>query len=101
MKITIIGLGYVGLPLAVAMAKKHTVTGFDVNLGRIVSLNKYIDITLEIGKDTLKDVIRTEKPFNEGLYCTSDPDDIKDSTYYIVTVPTPVDKNKKPDLTAL
>jgi UDP-N-acetyl-D-galactosamine dehydrogenase len=101
MKITIIGLGYVGLPLAVAMAKKHTVTGFDVNLGRIAALNQYSDITLEIGADALKEVIKMQKPEANGLFCTSNPDDIKDSSYYIVTVPTPVDENKKPDLTAL
>lgn len=101
MKITIIGLGYVGLPLAVAMAKKHAVTGFDINLGRIAALNEYNDITLEISSDDLEAVISTEKPQHNGLYCTSDIEDIKDSTYYIVTVPTPVDKNNKPDLTAL
>jgi UDP-N-acetyl-D-galactosamine dehydrogenase len=101
MKITIIGLGYVGLPLAGVMAKKHTVTGFDVNLDRIAALNQYSDITLEISADALKEVIKTEKTEVNGLYCTSNPEDIKDSSYYIVTVPTPVDKNNKPDLTAL
>jgi UDP-N-acetyl-D-glucosamine/UDP-N-acetyl-D-galactosamine dehydrogenase len=101
MNITIIGLGYVGLPLAVAMAKKHTVTGFDVNGGRIAALNGYRDITLEIEADALKEVITAGKSAANGLFCTSDPADIKDSTYYIVTVPTPVDKNNKPDLTAL
>ncbi len=101
MKITIIGLGYVGLPLAVAMAKKHTVTGFDVNLDRIAALNQYTDVTLEVEADVLKDVVKSEKPSANGLYCTANPDDIKDSEYYIVTVPTPVDKNNKPDLTAL
>lgn len=101
MNITIIGLGYVGLPLAVAMAKKHTVTGFDVNLNRIAALNEYTDVTLEINADVLKEVVKAEKSIANGLYCTSNPDDIKDSAYYIVTVPTPVDKNNKPDLTAL
>lgn len=101
MKITIVGLGYVGLPLAVAMAKKHSVTGFDVNLGRIASLNLYNDITLEVDADALQEVVKTEKPVAEGLYCTADPEDIRDSDYYIVTVPTPVDKDNKPDLTAL
>lgn len=101
MKITIIGLGYVGLPLAVTMAKKHTVTGFDVNLDRIASLNRYNDITLEVAAEALKKVVKDEKPVAEGLYCTADPGDIRDSDYYIVTVPTPVDENNKPDLTAL
>jgi UDP-N-acetyl-D-galactosamine dehydrogenase len=101
MKITIIGLGYVGLPLAVAMAKKHAVIGFDVNLNRIALLNQYTDITLEVDAHVLEEVVKTEKPLTNGLYCTSSQDDIKDSTYYIVTVPTPVDKNNKPDLTAL
>lgn len=101
MKITIIGLGYVGLPLAVAMAKKHTVTGFDVNLDRIAALNQHTDVTLEIEEELLKNVVKDEKPTANGLYCTANPDDIKDSEYYIVTVPTPVDKNNKPDLTAL
>lgn len=101
MKITIVGLGYVGLPLAVAMAKKHSVTGFDVNLGRIASLNQYNDITLEVSAGALQEVVKTERTTAEGLYCTADAEDIRDSDYYIVTVPTPVDKNNKPDLTAL
>jgi UDP-N-acetyl-D-galactosamine dehydrogenase len=101
MRITIIGLGYVGLPLAVAMAKKHTVTGFDVNLKRIDELNKNTDSTLEISAEELKAVIKKEQSAGNGLYCTSDIEMIRDSEYYIVTVPTPVDKNHKPDLTAL
>lgn len=101
MKITIIGLGYVGLPLAVVMAKKYSVVGFDVNGNRIKELNEFNDVTLEVDSKTLQDVLSTEKSLEKGLYCTSDTEDIKDSTYYIVTVPTPVDKNNKPDLTAL
>ncbi|MFD2601237.1 nucleotide sugar dehydrogenase [Flavobacterium suzhouense] len=101
MKITIIGLGYVGLPLAVAMAKKHAVVGFDVNLDRIAALNKYQDITLEVSADALKEVVKGNNSNSEGLFCTSELEDLKDSEYYIVTVPTPVDKNNKPDLTAL
>lgn len=101
MNITIIGLGYVGLPLAVAMAKKHTVTGFDINIGRITALNKFKDSTLEISLEELKQVIRTGKPSGNGLHCTSNIDDIKDSQYYIITVPTPVDKDNSPDLGAL
>jgi len=101
MKITIIGLGYVGLPLAVAMAKKHTVTGFDINLNRIAELNAFKDSTLEISDEELKEVVHIIRPSGNGLYCTSNLEDLKDSQYYIVTVPTPVDKNNKPDLTAL
>lgn len=101
MNITIIGLGYVGLPLAVAMAKKHTVTGFDINLKRITELNEFRDSTLEISEEELKGVINVVRPLGNGLYCTSNLDDIKDSQYYIVTVPTPVDKDNSPDLTAL
>lgn len=101
MKITIIGLGYVGLPLAVVMAKKYAVVGFDVNESRIKELNKYNDVTLEVDRIALQDVLSAENSLEKGLYCTSNPEDIKDSTYYIVTVPTPVDKNNKPDLTAL
>lgn len=101
MKITIIGLGYVGLPLAVVMAKKYSVVGFDVNGNRIKELNEFNDVTLEVDSKTLQDVLNSEKSLEKGLYCTSNPEDIKDSTYYIVTVPTPVDKNNKPDLTAL
>lgn len=101
MKITIIGLGYVGLPLAVVMAKKYAVVGFDVNESRIKELNKYNDVTLEVSGNELQDVVSTDRLLEKGLYFTSDPEDIKDSTYYIVTVPTPVDENNKPDLTAL
>lgn len=101
MKITIIGLGYVGLPLAVVMAKKYAVVGFDVNEFRIKELNKYNDVTLEVSGNELQDVVSTDRLLEKGLYFTSDPEDIKDSTYYIVTVPTPVDENNKPDLTAL
>ncbi|MCO6146901.1 nucleotide sugar dehydrogenase [Flavobacterium sp. NRK1] len=101
MKITIIGLGYVGLPLAVAMAKKHPVIGFDINQARIEELKEHRDVTLEISKEALKDVAVTEMPIDKGLYCTNEIENIKDSVYYIVTVPTPVDKNNKPDLTAL
>lgn len=101
MKITIIGLGYVGLPLAVVMAKKYAVVGFDVNESRIKELNNYNDVTLEVSGNELQDVVNTDRLLEKGLYFTSDPGDIKDSTYYIVTVPTPVDENNKPDLTAL
>lgn len=100
MKITIIGLGYVGLPLAVAMAKKHNVTGFDINTGRIIELNNNVDSTLEVEGAELSSV-KKDGSDGKGLFFTSDVNDIKDSNYYIVTVPTPVDKNNKPDLTAL
>jgi UDP-N-acetyl-D-glucosamine/UDP-N-acetyl-D-galactosamine dehydrogenase len=101
MKIAIIGLGYVGLPLARLFATKYAVVGFDVNQKRISELNSGIDYTLEINEELLKSVLKTENSSQNGLFCTSNRDDIKDCNYYIVTVPTPVDKNNKPDLIPL
>jgi len=92
-KIALIGLGYVGLPLAVEFGKKRKVIGFDINQGRINELKKSIDKTLEITKQELKDAIH--------LSYTSNLDDIKDCAIYIVTVPTPIDEYKRPDLTPL
>ncbi|MFT4576184.1 MAG: UDP-N-acetyl-D-galactosamine dehydrogenase [Polaribacter sp.] len=100
-KIAIIGLGYVGLPLARLFATKYAVVGFDINAKRITELNSGIDRTLEVEEMVLKAVL---KPFNSadrGLYCSTTIQDIKECTYYIVTVPTPVDKNNKPVLTPL
>jgi len=100
-KIALIGLGYVGLPLAVEFAKKYQVFGFDINAGRIAELNKGHDRTLEIEDTLLQQVLDTtgEKPV--GLYFTSQLEEIKSANYYIVTVPTPIDKNNRPDLTPL
>jgi len=100
-KIAIIGLGYVGLPLARLFATKYNVIGFDINKNRVAELNKGIDSTLEITEDVLKEVLVTNSASEKGLYCTTSLERIKDCNYYIVTVPTPVDKKNKPDLTPL
>jgi UDP-N-acetyl-D-galactosamine dehydrogenase len=101
MKIAIIGLGYVGLPLARLFATKFSVVGFDINGPRVAELNQGIDRTLEVEEDILKAVIKPRTHVGNGLYCSTSIEDIKDCTYYIVTVPTPVDKNNRPDLTPL
>ena len=92
-KIAIIGLGYVGLPLAVEFGKKREVIGFDINKDRIVELKKNNDSTLEITQQEFKDSIH--------LSFTTNLNDLKNCNIFIVTVPTPIDKYKKPDLTAL
>ena len=92
-KISIIGLGYVGLPLAVEFGKKRPVIGFDINQKRIEQLQKGIDLTLEISKEEFQQ--------SSNLKFTYNLDDIKDCQIYIITVPTPIDKNKKPDLSFL
>lgn len=103
MKITVIGLGYVGLPLARLFATKYAVVGFDVNQNRIAELRNGNDKTLEVSEKLLKTVIASKNPQEneKGLYFTSDSEDIKDSNIYIITVPTPVDKNNKPDFAPL
>jgi len=93
LKIAVIGLGYVGLPLAVEFGNKFKVIGFDVNKFRIDKLKKGIDETLEITKEELKK--------SKYLKFTSKIDNIKDSNIFIVTVPTPIDEFKKPDLSFL
>ena len=100
-KIAIIGLGYVGLPLARLFATKYSVVGFDINEKRISELQQGKDITLEIEDDVLKAVLKDSANSDVGLYCSSNIDDIKDCNYYVVTVPTPIDKNNRPDLTPL
>jgi len=103
-KICTIGLGYVGLPLAVEFAKKLPVIGFDINRGRIDELNDGHDATLEVADANLKSVLGTEIGNwnrDRGLYLTDQLEDIRDCNYYIVTVPTPIDKYKRPDLTPL
>lgn len=92
-KIALVGLGYVGLPLAVEFGKKRIVIGFDVNQTRINELKEGIDSTLETTDQDLKDATY--------LSYTSNLDDIKDCSIFIVTVPTPIDKHKRPDLTPL
>lgn len=103
-KIGVIGLGYVGLPLARLFATKYSVVGFDINENRITELNNGKDSTLEVEDDILQPVLVKENPFlnsSKGLYCSSDLNDIKDANVYVVTVPTPVDKHNRPDLTPL
>lgn len=100
-KIAVIGLGYVGLPLARLFATKYPVVGFDINQNRIKELNSGVDATLEVSEDLLKQVLVNNSNESRGLYCSSTIEDIKDCTIYIVTVPTPVDKNNRPDLTPL
>lgn len=103
-KIAVIGLGYVGLPLARLFATKYPVVGFDINQKRIDELINGNDLTLEVEDDVLRSVIVKDNPFNKfdkGLYCTSNIFDIKEANIYIVTVPTPVDKNNRPDLSPL
>ena len=124
-KIAIIGLGYVGLPLAVEFAKKGTVIGFDINTARVKELNDGHDGTLEVEDEDLQAVLADAPPTPEGapqpdnydnndnndnsitrqsatgLLLSTNINDIADSTIYIVTVPTPIDENKHPDLTPL
>jgi UDP-N-acetyl-D-glucosamine/UDP-N-acetyl-D-galactosamine dehydrogenase len=92
-KLAIIGMGYVGLPLAIEFGKKRTVIGFDVNKSRINELKSGNDLTLEATPQEIKDAFH--------LSYTTNLDDIKDCTIFIITVPTPIDKYKKPDLTPL
>jgi UDP-N-acetyl-D-glucosamine/UDP-N-acetyl-D-galactosamine dehydrogenase len=100
-KIAIIGLGYVGLPLARLFATQYSVVGFDINESRIASLKSGIDTTLEIDQEALQKVLLHTISSSKGLFCTSQIQDISECNYYIVTVPTPVDKNNRPDLTPL
>ncbi len=100
-KIAVIGLGYVGLPLARLFATKYTVVGFDINKERIAELNQGQDTTLEVDEATLKSVLKTQCDNEIGLYCSYQTEDIKDCNYYVVTVPTPIDKNNRPNLTPL
>lgn len=99
-QIAVIGLGYVGLPLAVEFAKKYPVIGFDINCNRIEELRRGYDRTLEIEDSDLKKVLNSH-PGSDGLFCTDEISDIGSSNYYIVTVPTPTDKYNHPDLIPL
>ena len=100
-KIAIIGLGYVGLPLARLFATKYPVVGFDINQKRIDELNAGIDKTLEVNDEDLKAVLVAKPLESIGLFCSNNLEDIQNCNYYIITVPTPVDKNNRPDLTPL
>src|SRR5690606_42059870 len=90
-KIAIIGLGYVGLPLARLFATKYAVVGFDINQKRIAELQQGKDVTLEVEETLLKSVLKTQPDAEIGLFCSFDINDIKDCNYYIVTVPTPIE----------
>ena len=133
-RIAIVGLGYVGLPLARLFATKFPVVGFDINQSRINELKKGHDSTLEVEDEILQAVLLSVNPVlkpepelaktsnnhpqrggrhpelvsgseeeekNIGLYVTNELDEIADCNYYIITVPTPIDKNNRPDLTPL
>ncbi len=101
-KIAVIGLGYVGLPLARLFATKYPVIGFDINKKRIKELSSGTDSTLEVEDDILQSVLKDNADLQEnGLYCSSNLEHIRKCNYYIITVPTPVDKNNRPDLTPL
>ncbi|MBV7268535.1 nucleotide sugar dehydrogenase [Winogradskyella luteola] len=100
-KIAIIGLGYVGLPLAVEFAKKFFVVGFDINKQRIEELNSGVDKTLEVENDNLKSVLTTDLKADKGLYITDDRDALSVANIYIITVPTPTDALNKPVFTPL
>ena len=95
-KIAVIGLGYVGLPLARLFSTKYQTVGFDINKSRVAELMTGVDSTLEVDNIILKEAID-----KYGFVCTNDLEAIKDCNFYVVTVPTPVDKNNAPDLTPL
>ncbi len=100
-KIAVIGLGYVGLPLARLFATQYNVVGFDINKTRIQELTEGVDKTLEIEASVLKPILKTVQDSHNGLFCTHNIKDIEDCNYYIITVPTPIDKNNRPNLTPL
>lgn len=101
-KIAVIGLGYVGLPLAVEFAKKYSVIGFDIKKKRVDELNHGHDPNLEVEDENLKAVLTKNKPKTDfGLVLTTSIEDIKTANIFIITVPTPTDKNNRPDLTPL
>ncbi|MCD1116478.1 nucleotide sugar dehydrogenase [Chryseobacterium turcicum] len=105
-KIAVIGLGYVGLPLARLFATQYPVVGFDINQKRVADLQAGTDSTLELDDEVLQSVLLQKNPLNEkniikGLFCSVDLSDIQNANIYIVTVPTPVDKHNRPDLTPL
>ncbi|MCR4658825.1 MAG: nucleotide sugar dehydrogenase [Bacteroidales bacterium] len=95
-KIAVIGLGYVGLPLARLFSTKFETIGFDINTKRVDALMAGHDDTLEVGDDLLRDAIE-----NHGFRCTSDIEEIRNCNFYVVAVPTPVDENNRPDIRPL
>lgn len=95
-KIAVVGLGYVGLPLARLFSTKYKTIGYDLNQRRVDGLMSGHDDTLEVSDDLLKEALH-----EHGFRCTTNLDDIKDCNFYVVAVPTPVDRNNTPDLTPL
>lgn len=95
-KICVIGLGYVGLPLARLFSTKYKTVGFDMNQARVEALMAGHDATLEVSDELLQDAIS-----NHGFVCTANIEDIRDCNFYVVAVPTPVDSDNRPDLTPL
>ena len=100
-QIAVVGLGYVGLPLARLFATKYPVVGFDINKRRVEELKQGRDTTLEVENDVLQSVLKQGTSLENGLYCTYELSDIEKCNYFVITVPTPVDKNNRPDLTPL
>lgn len=108
-KIAVVGLGYVGLPLARLFATKYPVVGFDINKSRVAEIKVGNDSTLEVETVILKRALvnlnptipNQEERYPNGLYCTNNIEDIRNCNFYVVTVPTPVDRNNRPDLTPL
>lgn len=103
-KIAIIGLGYVGLPLAVEFGHKYSTVGYDISAVRVKELKNCIDKTLEVDEVLLKKVITNRNPVldrKKGLYCTTSLKEISLCNYFIITVPTPVDNHNRPDLTPM
>jgi len=103
-KVCVIGLGYVGLPLAVEFGKKYQAVGFDINQSRVDELSEGVDSTLEIESDLLKSVLKkkdTNEENQNGLFITTDINTIADCNVFIITVPTPTDKHHRPVLTPL
>ena len=100
-KICIVGLGYVGLPLAIEFAKKYKTIGFDIDENRIKELKSFKDKTLEVSGQQLKSVLSQTTNFDLGLYVTQNSDDISSCNVYIITVPTPINKHKQPILSPL
>lgn len=94
-KICVIGLGYVGLPLARLFSTKYTTIGFDMNQARVDALMTGHDATFEVSDDLLQSAIKN------GFKCTADIEDIRDCNFYVIAVPTPVDDNHNPDLSPL
>ncbi len=99
--IAVVGLGYVGLPLAVEFAKKYHVIGFDINQRRVAALSNGMDSTLEVDKDTLVSVLTEDRSADKGLFLSSEVTSLAAANFYVVTVPTPIDKYNRPDLTPL